>query len=75
MNILKITFKSVKRRYRQIIRAALTTLFAVFFVTAVLIFQENIYQSQMHSNKDTFCDWIIMDIGSKQPDSNLTEHK
>ena len=31
MNILKITFKSVKRRYRQIIRAALTTLFAVFF--------------------------------------------
>ena len=38
MNILKITFKSVKRRYRQIIRAALTTLFAVFFVTAVLIF-------------------------------------
>ena len=44
MNILKITFKSVKRRYRQIIRAALTTLFAVFFVTAVLIFQENMYQ-------------------------------
>lgn len=39
MNILKITFKSVKRRYRQIIRAALTTLLAVFFVTAVLIFQ------------------------------------
>ena len=34
MNILKITFKSVKRRYRQIIRAALTTLLAVFFVTA-----------------------------------------
>lgn len=40
MNILKITFKSVKRRYRQIIRAALTTLFAVFFVTAVLIFRK-----------------------------------
>ena len=38
VNILKITFKSVKRRYRQIIRAALTTLLAVFFVTAVLIF-------------------------------------
>ena len=37
MNILKITFKSVKRRYRQIIRAALTTLLAVFFVTAGLI--------------------------------------
>ena len=40
VNILKITFKSVKRRYRQIIRAGLTTLLAVFFVTAVLKFQE-----------------------------------
>lgn len=74
MNILKITFKSVKRRYRQIIRAALTTLFAVFFVTAVLIFQENMYQWQMQSNKDRFGDWFIMDIGSRQPDSNLTDH-
>ena len=74
MNILKITFKSVKRRYRQIIRAALTTLFVVFFVTAVLIFQENMYQWQMQSNKDRFGDWFIMDIGSRQPDSNLTDH-
>lgn len=74
MNILKITFKSVKRRYRQIIRAALTTLFAVFFVTAVLIFQKNMYQWQMQSNKDRFGDWFIMDIGSRQPDSNLTDH-
>lgn len=74
MNILKITFKSVKRRYRQIIRAALTTLFAVFFVTAVLIFQENMYQWQMQSNKDRFGNWFIMDIGSRQPDSNLTDH-
>jgi len=74
VNILKITFKSVKRRYRQIIRAALTTLFAVFFVTAVLIFQENMYQWQMQSNKDRFGDWFIMDIGSRQPDSNLTDH-
>jgi hypothetical protein len=74
VNILKITFKSVKRRYRQIIRAALTTLFVVFFVTAVLIFQENMYQWQMQSNKDRFGDWFIMDIGSRQPDSNLTDH-
>ena len=74
MNILKITFKSVKRRYRQNIRAALTTLFAVFFVTAVIIYQENMYQWQMQSNKDRFGDWFIMDIGSRQPDSNLTDH-
>lgn len=74
VNILKITFKSVKRRYRQIIRAALTTLLAVFFVTAVLIFQENMYQWQMQSNKDRFGDWFVMDIGSKNPDNNLTDN-
>ncbi len=74
MNILRITFKSVKRRYRQIVRAALTTLLAVFFVTAVLIFQENMYQWQMESNKDRFGDWFIMDIANKKADNNLTSH-
>lgn len=28
----------------------------------------------MQSNKDRFGDWFIMDIGSRQPDSNLTDH-
>ncbi len=51
MNVLKITFKSIRRRFSQIWKAALTTLVAVFFVTAVLIFQENMYQWQMSSNK------------------------
>lgn len=32
------------------------------------------YQWQMQSNKDRFGDWFIMDIGSRQPDSNLTDH-
>ena len=74
MSILRITFTSVRRRYRQIIRAALTTLVAVFFVTAVFIFEENVYQWQMESNKDRFGDWFIMEVGSKNPDSNLTSH-
>ena len=51
MSISGIALKSVRRRYRQIIRASLTTLLAVFFVTAVLIFEENMYQWQMASNK------------------------
>ena len=59
MNVLKITFKSIRRRLPQIWKAALTTLVAVFFVTAVLIFQENMYQWQMSSNKSRFGDWFI----------------
>ncbi len=74
MNISDIVLKSVRRRYRQIIRASLTTLLAVFFVTAVLIFEENMYQWQMASNKDRFGDWFIMEIGSKEPNYNLTSH-
>ena len=31
MNVLKITFKSIRRRFSQIWKAALTTLVAVFF--------------------------------------------
>ena len=74
MSISGIALKSVRRRYRQIIRASLTTLLAVFFVTAVLIFEENMYQWQMASNKDRFGDWFIMEIGSREPNSNLTSH-
>ena len=74
MSISGIALKSVRRRYRQIIRASLTTLLAVFFVTAVLIFEENMYQWQMASNKDRFGDWFIMEIGSREPNYNLTSH-
>ena len=59
MSVFGITLLSIKRRMPQIIKAACTTLAAVFFVTAVLIFQENMYQWQMSSNKSRFGDWFI----------------
>ena len=51
MSVFGITLLSIKRRMPQIIKAACTTLAAVFFVTAVLIFQENMYQWQMSYRK------------------------
>ena len=74
MNVLKITFKSIRRRFPQIWKAALTTLVAVFFVTAVLIFQENMYQWQMSSNKSRFGDWFLCEVTSKEPNKSLSEH-
>lgn len=65
MNVLKITFRSIRRRFPQIWKAALTTLVAVFFVTSVLIFQENMYQWQMSSNKSRFGDWFICERSKK----------
>ena len=47
---------------------------AVFFVTAVLIFQDNMYQWQMSSNKSRFGDWFLYEITSKEPNQSLSEH-
>lgn len=74
MNVLKITFKSIRRRLPQIQKAAFTTLVAVFFVTAVLIFQENMYQWQMSSNKLRFGDWYICEKTTKEPNKVLDEN-
>ena len=74
MNVLKITFKSIRRRFSQIWKAALTTLVAVFFVTAVLIFQENMYQWQMSSNKSRFGDWFLCEVKSKEVRKKLTKY-
>ena len=59
MSVFGITLLSIKRRMPQIIKAACTTLAAVFFVTAVLIFQENMYQWQMSSNKSGFVERFL----------------
>ena len=74
MNVLKITFKSIRRRFPQIWKAALTTLVAVFFVTAVLIFQENMYQWQMSSNKSRFGDWFICEKSKREANEVLSTH-
>ena len=74
MSVFEITFLSVKRRMPQIIKAACTTLVAVFFVTAVLIFQDNMYQWQMSSNKSRFGDWFLYEITSEEPNKSLSEH-
>lgn len=74
MSVLGITLLSIRRRMPQIVKAACTTLAAVFFVTAVLIFQENMYQWQMSSNKSRFGDWFICEVTSKEPNKSLSEH-
>lgn len=74
MSVFGITLLSIKRRMPQIVKAACTTLAAVFFVTAVLIFQENMYQWQMSSNKSRFGDWFLCEVTSKEPNKSLSEH-
>lgn len=74
MSVFRITLISLRRRFPQIIKAAATTLVAVFFVTAVLIFQENMYQWQMSSNKSRFGDWFICEKTTKEPNELISAH-
>ena len=43
-------------------------------MTAVLIFQENMYQWQMSSNKSRFGDWYICEKTTKEPNKVLDEN-
>ena len=67
MSVFGITLLSIKRRMPQIIKAACTTLAAVFFVTAVLLFQENMYQWLMSSNKSSLSLPCFTNASSKLP--------
>ncbi len=72
--LLQLSIKSLRRRWRQIVRACMVTFLAVFFVTGVLLFQENMYQWQIMSNKERFGDWFVMQTNTNAENSIITEH-
>lgn len=58
---IKVVLKSLLRRWKEVTRVCLAAFLALFFVTSVLIVQENIYQWQMALNRQRFGDWFITD--------------
>ncbi|MBQ4283046.1 MAG: ABC transporter permease [Lachnospira sp.] len=67
--LFKVTMLSVKRRWREVVRTFLAAFFAVFFVTGILLFEENMFEWQVATNKDRFGNWFIMEANvSKQSD-------
>ena len=72
--LLKLSFKSLKRRWREITRACVATFLAVFFITGVLLFQDNMYQWQMASNMERFGDWFVMDVINPEPSDYIRKH-
>ncbi len=74
IKLFKLCCKSLKRRWRQIARACTATFLAVFFITGVLIFEENMYQWQMACNKDRFGDWFVLAVTRGEPDEKLSSH-
>lgn len=62
IKLFKLCCKSLGRRKRQILRACAATFLAVFFITGVLLFEENMYEWQSACNKERFGDWFIMEV-------------
>lgn len=62
--------KSVKRRWKSILKTALSVFLAFTFVAGIMLFKTNMYEYQMQSAKHRFGNWIVMLY-----DSNLEENK
>lgn len=72
IKLFKLCCKSLKRRWRQIVRACIATFLAIFFITGVLLFEENMYQWQMACNKERFGDWFVLSVTREAEDSRLS---
>ncbi len=62
--------KSVKRRWKSILKTALSMFLAFTFVAGIMLFKTNMYEYQIQSAKHRFGNWIVMLY-----DSNLEENK
>lgn len=74
IKLFKLCFRGLGRRRKEIIRACVATMLAMFFVTGVLIFQENMYQWQMAANKERFGDWFVMELKRENQDTTYASH-
>lgn len=72
--LFKLCLRGLGRRRKEIMRACAATLLAMFFVTGVLIFQENMYQWQMAANKERFGDWFVMELNRENNDITYVSH-
>ncbi len=72
--LLVLCTRSLKRRWREITRVCIAIFFAVFFITGVLLFQENMYQWQMAANKERFGDWLVMETNTRVPNETIVNH-
>ncbi len=72
--LLKLSISSLKRRWKDIFRACIATFLAIFFITGVLLFQENMYQWQLASNKERFGDWLIMETNTGKPNPVIVDN-
>ncbi len=72
--LFRFTMLSVRRRWREVVRTFVAAFLAVFFVTGILIFEENMFEWQVASNKDRFGDWFVMEANVSEQSEALKNH-
>ncbi|MBQ4283047.1 MAG: ABC transporter permease [Lachnospira sp.] len=72
--LFNVTLLSIKRRWREVARTFIAAFLAVFFVTGILIFEENMYEWQIASNKDRFGNWFVMEANVSVQSEALKNH-
>ncbi len=66
---------SVKRRWKEVLRTCIAAFLAVFFVTGILIFKENMFEWQIATNKDRFGNWFIMEPNTRKQSEYFVDNK
>ncbi len=72
--LLEFTTRSIKRRWKEVLRTFLAAFLAVFFVTGILLFEENMFEWQIASNKERFGNWFVMEANVRQQTETLKNH-
>ncbi len=73
--LLAFTIKSAKRRFRDVIGTCVAAFLAVFFVTGILLFEENMFEWQVASNKERFGNWFVMEANVRSQSSYLVNYE
>lgn len=67
--------KSLKRRKKQVLKAATAIFLSFTFVAGVLLFRDNMYEWQIQSAKHRFGDWFVMMNGNdSRENAQLKSH-
>lgn len=64
----------LKQRKKAVISTCIIAFIAVFFVTGVLLFQENMREWQMALDKDRYGDWFVMETVPSGQEKELDSH-
>lgn len=68
---INLMARGMLRRYRQMWKVAAVTFVSVFFVTGILLFQENMYSYQMGVNQNSYGNWILMTRRTREVSQDL----